>query len=334
MALRRRGPAARGAGLKPALPAVLAVKERGVSGFAALRGPLCRSEDRRSRARSVRGGNRGGKCERGGWPPLSQERQRESGLAAIPGRRLWFSRVQEDAASPDSRHEVPFGLGVGPSLTETRVPSLKRSDGPHPQLAQREDRRSLPRSVRGGNRGGKCERGGWPPLSQERQRESGLAAIPGRRLWFSRVQEDAASPDSRHEVPFGLGVGPSLTETRVPSLKRSDGPHPQLAQREDRRSLPRSVRGGNRGGKCERGGWPPLSQERQRESGLAAIPGRRLWFSRVQEDAASPDSRHEVPFGLGVGPSLTETRVPSLKRSDGPHPQPDQRAVPKQGFEP
>ncbi len=184
--------------------------------------------------------------------------------------------------------------------------------------------------------GGKCERGGWPPLSQERQRESALAADPGPRLWFSRVQDDAASSDSRHEVPFGLGGG-ALSHGNLGSEPQAPRWPPPPVRAAGRPALPSGFPFSRwtPGGESVKGGaGPPFHKRDSANRHSPPTPDRAYGSAGYRTMRRVPIRGTKCRSGWGWGPSLAETRFPNLKLSDGPHPQPDQRAVPKQGFEP
>ena len=90
----------------------------------------------------------------------------------------------------------------------------------------------------------------------------------------------------------------------------------------------------NLGGKCERGGRPPLSQKRQRESELACVCERGLMVQTRTTQCGEFRFEARSAGRSADGALRLQGFVIFSDPVQWPRPPADQRAVPKQGFEP
>ena len=332
----------------------------------------------------------GGKCERGGAPPLS--RRKTARIGTRPLLRLGLM-VQP---RPNRMRRVPIrgtkcrsGWGWGPpsrklgfrassspmgpvgrpTSAKTRRVRIRRREGTgwrrlravRCAVAQRVPtggRRSQP--VR--HRGGSVKGGARPPFHEERQRESALARFSDWALWFSPVQTGCGEFrfEARSAVRAGGGAlphGNSGSEPQAPRWAPSAGrPAPRRGEfgfGGARRqvgvgSVPCAARSRSAcrlevgvpsrraiGGESVKGGArPPFHEERQRESEVARFSDWAVWFSPVQTGCGEFRFEARSAVRTADGAPALHGFVISTKSVRWPRPPADQRAVPKQGFEP
>ena len=182
-----------------------------------------------------------------GAPPRPQRKDSANGNSPAVVACAYGSDPHDmDAASFHSRHEVPFGVGVGRATQTRPMTNASVNRRPTPACpcwaALQADRQSAftarekqwrrTRRVRRRRDRGVGVGGGTPPPTKKDSANGNSPAVVACAYGSDPHDMDAASFHSRHEVPFGVGVG-RATQTRPmtnASVNRRPTPTPTSAR--------------------------------------------------------------------------------------------------------